>query len=67
MTLEGLVEMFVGYSAETCAGKIPQVSLRGQAEGPASADPRASTPIGTSRKIINCHKVSLVELVLART
>ena len=27
MTLEGLGEMFEGYSAETCAGKIPLVPM----------------------------------------
>ena len=44
MTLEGLGEMFRGYSAETCAGKIPLVAMGVRAEGPACADPRARPP-----------------------
>ena len=35
MTLEGLGEMFRGYSAETCAGKFPLVPMGLRAEGPA--------------------------------
>ena len=48
MTLEGLGEMFRGYSAETCAGKFPLVPMGVRAEGPASADPGSETPIGAS-------------------
>ena len=48
MTLKGLGEMFEGYSAETCAGKIPLVQMGGWAEGPASADTGVRTPIGAS-------------------
>ena len=32
MTLEGLEEMFRGYSAETCAGKFPLVPMGVRAE-----------------------------------
>ena len=47
MTSEGLGEMFEGDSADTCAGKFPLVSMGGQVEGLACADPGARTPIGT--------------------
>ena len=48
MTFEGLGEMFEGYSADTGAQKLPLVSMEGQAEGLACADPRARTPISAS-------------------
>ena len=48
MTSEGMGEMFEGYFADMCANKIPLVSMEGQAEGQACADPGARTPIGTS-------------------
>ena len=48
MTLEGLGEMFRGYSAETCAGKFPLVPMGVRAEGLACADPGSETPIGAS-------------------
>ena len=48
MTVEGLGEMFRGYSAETCAGKFPLVPMGVRAEGPACADPGSETPIGAS-------------------
>ena len=38
--------MFEGDSADTCVGKFPLVSMGGQAEGLACADPEARTPIG---------------------
>ena len=44
MTLEGPGEMFRGYSAKTCAGKIPLVPMGVRAEGPACADPGARPP-----------------------
>ncbi len=47
-TLEGLGEMFEGYSAETCWGKIPLVPMGVQGKGPACADTGARTPIGAS-------------------
>jgi hypothetical protein len=48
MTSEGLGNTFEGDSADMCAGKFPQVSMGGQAEGLACADPGARTPIGAS-------------------
>ena len=48
MTLEGLGEMFEGYSAEMCVGKFPLMSMGGRAEGLVCADPGARTPIGVS-------------------
>ena len=45
MTSEGLGEMFEGDSADMCAGKFPLVSMGGQVEGLACADPVARTPI----------------------
>ena len=48
MTSEGLGEMFEGDSADMCAGKFSLVSMGGQAEGLACADPEARTPIGAS-------------------
>ena len=48
MTSEGLGVMFEGDSADMCAGKFPLVSMGGQAEGLACADPGARTPIGAS-------------------
>ena len=44
----GLVEMFEGDYADTCAGKFPLVSMGGRAEGLACADPGARTNIGAS-------------------
>ena len=52
MTSEGLGEMFEGDSADMCAGKFPLVSLGGQAEGLACADPGVRTPIGASGIVI---------------
>ena len=52
MNSEGLGEMFEGDSADTCAGKIPLVSMGGRAEGLACADPGARTPIGASRNFL---------------
>ena len=43
MTLEGMWEMFEGYSADMCAGKIPLVLIWSRAEGPACADTGART------------------------
>ena len=48
MTSEGLGEMFEVDSTDMCAGKFPLVSMVGQAEGLACADPGSRTPIGTS-------------------
>ena len=55
MTSEGLGEMFEGGSADMCAGKFPLVSMGGQAEGLACADPGARTPIGVSRIAMICN------------
>jgi hypothetical protein len=48
MTYEGLGEMFEGDSADKCSGRFPLVSMWGQVEGLACADPGARTPIGAS-------------------
>ena len=48
MTSEGLGEMFEGNSADMCAGNFPLMSMGGQAEGLACADPGARTPIVVS-------------------
>ena len=48
MTSVGLGLMFEGDSADMCTGKFPLMSMRGQAEGIACADPGARTPIGMS-------------------
>ena len=55
MTSEGLGEMFEGDSADMCAGKFPLVSMGGRAEGLASADPGARTPIGASGNSLQCY------------
>ena len=49
MTSEGLGEMFEGDPADTFGGKFPLMSMGGQAECLACADPGARTPIGVSR------------------
>ena len=49
MTSEGLGEMFEGDYADTCARKLPLVSMECRAEGLACADLGARTHIGTSR------------------
>ena len=41
-TLEGLWEMFEGYSAEKCVVKTPLVPMGGRAECPVFADTGAS-------------------------
>ena len=48
MTSEGLGEMFEGDSAGHFAEKFPLMSMGGQAEGLACADPGARAPIGVS-------------------
>ena len=48
MTSEGLGEMFVGDSADTCSGKFSLMSMGGQAEGLACADLGPMTPIRVS-------------------
>ena len=48
MTSEGLGEKFEGDSEDTLAGKFPLVSMEGQAESLACADPVGRTPIGAS-------------------
>ena len=48
MTSEGLVEMFEGNSAKTCAGKFSLMLMGGRAEGLAREDPGVRTPIGVS-------------------
>ena len=53
VTLEGLGEMFRGYSAEKCAGKIPPLPMGVRAESPVCADTGARTPIGASGIISN--------------
>ena len=52
MTSGGLGEMFEGDSADMCAWKFPLVSMGGQAEGQACADPGARIPIGPSRNVL---------------
>ena len=47
-TLEGLGEIFEGYSAERCAGKIPLVSMGVLAPVSAHAGPSAQPPIDVS-------------------
>ena len=44
MTIKGLGELFEGYSAEMCAGKIPLVPMGVRAEGPACAGRGARPP-----------------------
>ena len=48
MTSEGLGELFKGDSADMCTGKCSLMSMGCQAEGLASADLGARTPIGLS-------------------
>ena len=64
MTFEGLLEMFEGDSADTCAGKFPLMSIGGRAEGLACAEPGARTPIDASRKFyfifICCLKYHII-------
>ncbi len=48
-----LWEMFEGYSAEMCGGKIPLVPMGVRVEGSACADTGARTPIGTRGNFIN--------------
>ena len=57
MTSEGLGEMFEGDSADMCAGKFPIMSMGGQAEGLACADPGARIPIGASRNSVPSRTV----------
>ena len=59
MTSEGLGEMFEGDSADTCPGNFPLMSIGGQAEGLACADPRPRTPIGVSGNVFDLCKIKL--------
>jgi hypothetical protein len=52
MTSNGLGEMFVGNSADMCAGKLPLVSMGSQAEGLKCADVGAMIPISASRNFL---------------
>ena len=58
MTYGGLGEMVDGDSADTCAGKLPLMSMGGRAEGLACADPGGRTPIGVSGNCI--HEYNLL-------
>ena len=53
MTSEGLGEMFEGDSADTCGEKFPLVSMGGQVEGLACADPGARNLIGTCGNFVS--------------
>ena len=53
MASEGFGEMFEGDSEDTYGGKFPLVSMGGQAEGLACADPGTRTPIGASGFFLN--------------
>ena len=52
MTSEGLGELFEGDSADMCADKFPPVSMGGQVDGLACADPGARTPIGAKILVV---------------
>jgi hypothetical protein len=52
MTSEGWGENFEGDSADMCGGKFLLVSMGGQAEGLACADPGARTPISAGGNFI---------------
>ena len=67
MTLDGLGEMFEGYSAETCARKIPLVPIGVRAEGPACADPGARPPSALAEFFGNFSTLVLVGTLLAFT
>ena len=62
MTSVGLGEMFEGHSADMCARNFPLISMGGQAEGLACADPGARTPIGASG---NFNKLSKNDLLVS--
>jgi hypothetical protein len=64
MTFKGLGKMFVGYSADMCAGKFPIVLLVGRVEGLACADPGTRTTIGTSGNFIPLLLVLLLPPLL---
>ena len=51
--------MFVGDSADICAGQFPLVSMGGRAEGLACADPGARTPIGASGNFVISFNVCI--------
>jgi hypothetical protein len=53
MTSEGLMEMFEGVSADMCRGKFSIMSMGGQPEGLACADPGTRNPIGVSGNFHN--------------
>ena len=59
MTYEGLGETFEDDSAETLAGKLPLVSMVGQAEGLACADQDVRTALA---EIINISLLSCFHL-----
>ena len=61
MTSEGLGEMFEGDSADTCAGKVPLMSMGGRAEGLACADLGVRTPISVSGNY-DCFRYNLIIL-----
>ena len=52
MTSKRLGDMFEGDYADICAGKFPQLSMGGHAEGVVCAHPGARTSIGVSEN--NC-------------
>ena len=52
MTSEGLGNMFVRDSADTCTGKFQLTSMGGREEGLACADQGARTPIGASENLL---------------
>ena len=63
MTSEGLVEMFEGVSADTCARKFTLESMGGRAKGLECADPGARTPIGVSENVLFCKYLFILIFV----
>ena len=69
MTSNALGEMFEGDPADMCAGKFLLLSMGGQAEGLACADPGSRTPIGTSgiSRVTNNIHTKILKIYLFQT
>ena len=55
MIFEGLGEMFVGDSADTCGGKFPLVLMGASLPGLACADPEERIPISASKNLFTLY------------
>ena len=65
MTSEGFGEMFEGDTADMCGGKFSLMSMGGQVDGLACADPGARTPFGVTGNLVDLLVIYLLSWVFS--